>query len=87
MYLLSIGNRLLLIGALMDFSSPTLPAIGAVIPENYEATCMSYHEDGKRLFVAYEDGARLQVIDCLNGKAEQPALRCEREQIHCVEAT
>ena len=71
----------------MDFSLPSLPTIGAVIPERYEASCMSYHEDGKRLFVAYEGGSRLRVIDCLEGKSDQPSLRCEREQIHSVEAT
>jgi hypothetical protein len=71
----------------MDFSQPSVPAIGAVIPEKYEGTCMSYHEDGKKLYVVYEGGSRLQVIDCMNGKAEQPSLRCEREQIHLVEAT
>ena len=71
----------------MDFTSLTAPAVAAVIPERYEASCLSYHEEGKRLFVAYEEGSRLQVIDCLNGKAIQPSLRCEREQVTCVEAT
>lgn len=71
----------------MDFSSPSGPSIGAVIPGRYEATTMCYHEDGKRLFVAYEDGSQLQTIDCLIGSAPKPALKCENERIHCVEAT
>lgn len=70
----------------MNFSEPNLPNIGAVIPGKNVVTSMSYHESGKRLFVASSD-ARLQVIDCLNGKAEHPALKCERERIHVVEAT
>lgn len=71
----------------MDFTLPSTPAIGAVIPGRYEATKMCYHEDGKRLFVAYEGGSLLQTIDCMNGSAAKPALKCENEQIHCVEAT
>ena len=71
----------------MDFSIQGSPAIGAVISGRNEVTCMAYHEDGKRLFVASSVDNRLQVIDCLNGKADQPALRCEREQIHALEAT
>ena len=71
----------------MDFSQPHVPAVGAVIPGRNEATCMAYHEDGKRLFVASSADNKLQVIDCVNGKAEPPALRCEREQIHVLEAT
>lgn len=71
----------------MDFAVPGLPAVGAVIPGRNEATCAVYHEDGKRLYVASSGDNRLQVIDCLNGKADQPSLRCEREQIHTVEVT
>jgi hypothetical protein len=71
----------------MDFSMQGLPAVGAVIPGRNEGTCMAYHEDGKLLYVVSAGDNRLQVIDCLNGKADQPALRCEREQIHTVEAT
>lgn len=71
----------------MDFTKPNSPNIGAAIPGRSAATCLSYHESGKRLFVASSGDARLQIIDCLNGKAEQPALKCEREQIHVVEAT
>lgn len=71
----------------MDFSLPSTPAIGAVIPSRYEATSMRYHEDGKRLFVAYEGGSLLQAIDCMSGSAAKPAVKCEDEQIHCVEAT
>jgi hypothetical protein len=72
----------------MDFATPGVPAIGAVIPGKAPATSMSYHEDGKRLFVASESDSRLQVIDCTeSGKAEHPALKVEREQIHFVEAT
>ena len=71
----------------MDFSLPSSPSIGAVFPERYEATSMCYHEDGKRLFVAYEGGSSLKVIDCMEGKADKPAFRCERDKIHYVEAT
>jgi hypothetical protein len=63
------------------------PAIGAVISGRSETTSMSYHENGKRLFVATEADNKMQVIDCINGKAEHAPLRCEREQIHVVEAT
>ena len=71
----------------MDFSTPGLPGVGAVIPGRNEVTCMAYHESGKRLYAASSGDNRLQVIDCLNGKGDQPALRCEREQIHTLEAT
>ncbi|GAX19918.1 COMPASS component SWD2 [Fistulifera solaris] len=71
----------------MDFSLPSAPAVGAVIPSRYEATSMCYHENGKRLFVAYEAGSLLQAIDCMSGSAAKPALKCEDERIHCLEAT
>jgi hypothetical protein len=72
----------------MDFSIPGFPAISAVIPGRNEVTCMTYHENGKRLYVASSSDTRLQIIDCLaEGKAEQPALRCEREKIVIVEPT
>jgi len=49
---------------------------------------MKYHEKGRRLYFALEAEARLQIIDCLNGKAEHAApLKCEREQIYLVEPT
>ena len=67
----------------MDFSTnPLAPAIAAVIPGKTPVTNMKYHEKGRRLYIALEAEARLQVIDCLNGKAEHAApLKCEREQI------
>jgi hypothetical protein len=71
----------------MNFSTPELPSIGTVIPGRNEATCLAYHESGKRLYVASAFDSRLQVIDCLDGKADQPALRCEREKIHILEPT
>ena len=71
----------------MDFSTPGTPAIAAVIPSRNDVTCMSYHEDGRRLFVASAADNQLQVIDCLNGKAQGPPLRCEREKIQVLEAT
>ena len=72
----------------MDFtSSPDLPSIGAVIPGRAPGISMSYHEEGNLLFVASEADARLGIVNCITGKAEQPALRCERERIHLVKAT
>ena len=79
----------------MDFSSsPTLPAVGAVLPNPQPITSVSYHEDGKRLYVASEGNATLQVVDCMTGKRcdtenaqYRHPLRTEREQIHVVEAT
>ena len=73
----------------MDFSTnPLAPAIAAVIPGKTLVTNMKYHEKGRRLYIALEAEARLQVIDCLNGKAEHAApLKCEREQINLVEPT
>lgn len=71
----------------MDFSTRGTAAIGVVVPGRNEVTCMSYHEKGERLFVASAADNQLQVIDCLNGKAMGPPLRCEREKIQVVEAT
>jgi len=72
----------------MDFTAQDKPGIASVIPGKAPATSMSYHADGKRLFVASEQDSRLQVIDCISsGKAGHPALKVEREQIHVVEAT
>ena len=72
----------------MDFtSSPDLPAIGAVIPGRAPGVSMAYHEDGAHLYVASEADSRLAIINCLTGKAEQAAIRCERERIHLVAAT
>lgn len=72
----------------MDFSSsPDLPGIGAVIPGRAPGVSMSYHEDGNFLYVASEADARLAIVNCLTGKAEQPALKIERERIHLVRAT
>lgn len=72
---------------MLDFSSPGKPAIGSVIPSKTPASSMSYHSNGKRLFVAYEEEPKIRVIDCLAGKADRPAYRIEREQIHVLEAT
>lgn len=71
----------------MDFSQPGIPGIAAVIPGKVPATCMAFHEDGKRLYVASEGDARLQVVNCVEGRADQVPLRIEREQVHVVEAT
>jgi len=71
----------------MDFTVPSSPLPGAVFPEQFDATSMSYHEDGKHLYVAYERGALLQIIDCVNGSLSRPSLKCERERIHDVAAT
>lgn len=71
----------------MDFTQPGKPELAAVVPGKSPVTSLSFHEDGRVLYAASEGDARLQVIDCLTGKAEQPALRVEREQIHTVEAT
>ena len=66
-------------------------AVGAsVIPgrvHHGSRTCMSYHEKGQRLFVATAEDARIQVIDCLTGKADRPPYRVEREQVGIVQAT
>jgi hypothetical protein len=68
----------------MDFSTPGIPGIAAIVPGKLPATSMKYHEMGKRLFVASE--SRLQIIDCLEGKGEV-LLRNERENITLVEPT
>jgi hypothetical protein len=71
----------------MNFTQPGIPAIGAVVAGKAPGVSMSYHADGKRLFVASDTDARLQIIDCINGKAASLPLRAERERIHIVEAT
>ena len=71
----------------MDFSVGGAPAIGSVIAGRNEVSSMSYHEKGERLYVASAADNQLQVIDCLNGKAMGPPLRCEREKIKFVAAT
>lgn len=48
---------------------------------------MAYHELGKRLYVATSADNRLQVIDCVAGTANGPALRNEREKIDIIEPT
>jgi hypothetical protein len=71
----------------MNFSLPDKPAISAVIPGKNEATSMAYHELGKRLYIASSSDNRLQVIDCIAGTADGPALRNEREKIDIIEPT
>lgn len=71
----------------MDFSKPGKPAVAAVVPGRAPATFISYHENGKSLFVASEADARLQVIDCMEGVAKHPPLKAERESIYVVQAT
>jgi hypothetical protein len=71
----------------MDFTVPGVPSVGFVFPSRNEITCMKYHESGGRLYLASSADDRLQIIDCLNGKVDQPALKCEREHIHTLEAT
>ena len=78
----------------MNFSTPGAPAIAAAIPGGSssrggggEISCLSYHEDGGRLFAASAADQTLQVIDCRDGKADGPPLRCERERIQLVEST
>jgi len=72
----------------MDFtSSPDLPGIGAVIPGRAPGISMSYHEEGTHLYVASEADSRLTIINCMTGKGDQAAIRCERERIHLVAAT
>jgi hypothetical protein len=68
----------------MDFTSG--PALASVIPGREPATSMSYHEDGVHLFVA-EGDTKLRLINCETGTSDQPAIKCERERIHLVEAT
>lgn len=72
----------------MDFtSSPDLPATGAVINGRAPGTSMSYHEDGQHLYVASEADSRLSIINCMTGKSENAAIKCELERIHLVSAT
>ena len=71
----------------MNFTLPDQPSISAVVVGRNEATCMAYHELGKRLYVASSTDSRLQVIDCLAGNADGPALRNEREKIDILEPT
>ena len=82
-----------------DYSTAGRPAIGSVVAgpgpgggrgmlsAGGFSSSMSYHEHGKRLFVAFGQDARLQIIDCLSGKADRPAYRLERDKIRLVEAT
>lgn len=71
----------------MNFSLPDKPSISAVVVGRNEATSMAYHELGKRLYVATSTDNRLQVIDCIAGNTEGPALRNEREKIDIIEPT
>ena len=79
-----------------DYSTTGKPAIGSVIAgpaggargsSAGASSSMSYHESGKRLFVAFPQEARLQIIDCLARKADRPAYKLQSEQISLVEAT
>ena len=71
----------------MDFSQQNIPAIGAVIPGNVPVSSLSYHREGKRLFVASNGDSRLQVVDSLNGRVAQVPLKAEKEEIDVIEAT
>lgn len=61
--------------------------MAAVIRGKEPATCISFHESGKRLFVASEGDSRLRLIDCEKGTSDTPAIRFEREGIRLVEST
>jgi COMPASS component SWD2 len=71
----------------MDFTKPDSPNIGIVIPGRSPVTSSSYHESGKRLFIASPGDSKLHVIDCLSGKPVHPSLKCEQEGIRLVEAS
>lgn len=71
----------------MDFTQTNVPAIGAVISGKAPVSSVSYHRDGKRLFVSSSSDSRLQVIDCLQGQAAQVPLRAENEELNIIEAT
>ena len=72
---------------MLDFTTPGKLGIGSVVNGRAPASSMSFHSSGKRLFVASESDSRLQVVDCLQGKADRPALKFERETIRLVHAT
>ena len=74
--------------AKMDFaSSPSSPAIGAVIPHRSAVTSLSYHNDGIHLFAATESDSRLCLINSQTGKSDQSAIKCEREGVSLVSST
>lgn len=70
----------------MDFTNRP-PGIGSVIPGSSPASSVSFHSSGKRLFIAREGESRLQVVDCLTGQEDRPALKLSQDTIRLVSAT
>eukprot|EP00534_Pseudo-nitzschia_fraudulenta_P008629 CAMPEP_0201146206 /NCGR_PEP_ID=MMETSP0851-20130426/7893_1 /ASSEMBLY_ACC=CAM_ASM_000631 /TAXON_ID=183588 /ORGANISM="Pseudo-nitzschia fraudulenta, Strain WWA7" /LENGTH=362 /DNA_ID=CAMNT_0047421669 /DNA_START=23 /DNA_END=1111 /DNA_ORIENTATION=- len=77
----------------MNFSSSphSGPKIASSIPHKHPATVLSYHADGKHLFVATEKDSRVTLVDAVRtGKPLQnheQAYRCDREGVSCLSAT
>lgn len=73
----------------MDFSSPhSGPNIGSVIPHKCAATSLSYHADGKHLFVGNEADSRVTLVDAIGtGQPTGQSYRCDREGVSCLSAT
>jgi len=71
----------------MDFTQPGVPQMAAVIRGKEPATCISFFENGKHLFVASEADSRLRLIDCEKGTSDKPAIRFERQGAGLVEST
>jgi len=63
------------------------PRIGAVIRGKAPATSISYHEDGKHLYVTSESDNRMRLIDCQRGVSDSSPLKFEKDGIRIVEST
>jgi len=73
----------------MDFSSPhSGPKIGSSISQNHPTTSLSYHADGKHLFVATEKDSKVTLVDAIQtGNPIGKTYKCDREGISCLSAT
>jgi len=71
----------------MNFDQIGNPKICAVVRGKSPATSLSYHEDGKHLYVASEQDSRLRLVDTLRGVSDRPCFKFEREGIRVARAT
>ena len=71
----------------MNFDQIGNPKICAVVRGKSPATSLSYHEDGKHLYVASEQDSRLRLVDTLRGVSDRPCFKFQREGIRVARAT
>ena len=72
----------------MDFSSPhSAPNLGSVIPHRNPCTSLSYHADGKHLFIANEKDSKVTLVDAIQSGKSIGEYKCDREGVSCLSAT